>query len=47
MLLVVALLGCFCLVGLTVRRFDTRARWLLLACIAVLVLLDLARRSLL
>lgn len=46
MLLVVALLTCFCLVGLTIRRFDKRAGWLLLAGIAVLVLLDLVRRTL-
>ncbi|MEO8285475.1 MAG: hypothetical protein ABI670_03450 [Chloroflexota bacterium] len=46
MILVVVLLGYFCLVGLTARRFDTRARWLLLAGIAVLVMLDFARRSL-
>ena len=47
MLLVVALLGYFCLVGLTARRFDAGVRWLLLAGIVAFVLLDLARRSLL
>lgn len=46
MLLVVALLGYFCLVGLTARRFGMSVRWLLLAGIVVLVVLDLARRSL-
>jgi hypothetical protein len=47
MLLVVALLAYFCLVGLTARRFDTRAQLLLLAGIVVMVMLDLARRALL
>jgi hypothetical protein len=46
MILVVALLGWFCLVGLTARRFGGRARWLLLAGIVVLVMLDFAGRSL-
>jgi hypothetical protein len=46
MVLVVALLGYCCLVGLTARRIDGRARWLLLAGITALVLLDFARRSL-
>ena len=47
MLLVVALLGYFCLVGLTAQRFGTRTRWVLLAGVAALVMLDLARRLLL
>jgi hypothetical protein len=46
MLLVVALLGFFCLVGLTARRFSMSARWLMLAGIAALVIFDLARRAL-
>jgi hypothetical protein len=46
MLLVVALLGYSCLVGLTARRFDGRARWQLLAGIAALILIDFARRAL-
>jgi hypothetical protein len=47
MALVVALLGYFCLVGLATRRFGVRVRWLLLAGIVALVMLDLAARSLL
>ena len=46
MILVVALLGYFCLVGLTARRFGLRERGLLLAGIAALVMLDFAGRSL-
>lgn len=46
MLLVVVLLGYFCLVGLSSRGFGVRERWLLLAGIIVLVILDLARRTL-
>jgi hypothetical protein len=46
MLLVVALLIYFCLVGLTVRRFGVNARWLLLAGIIALVIFDFAGRSL-
>ena len=46
MILVVALLAYFCLVGLTASRFDARSRWLLLAGIVVLVMLDFARRAL-
>jgi hypothetical protein len=47
MFLVVALLVYFCLVGLTARRFGMSTKWLLLAGIVVLIMLDLARRSLL
>jgi hypothetical protein len=43
MILVVALLAYFCLVGLTARRFGLRERWLLLAGILALVMLDFAR----
>jgi len=46
MLLVVALLAFFCLVGLTARRFAARVQWLLLAGIVVLVMVDFARRAL-
>ena len=46
MILVVALLGYFCLVGLAAQRFGMRTRWLLLAGIAALVMLDYAGRSL-
>jgi hypothetical protein len=46
MVLVVALLAYFCLVGLTARRFGTRERLLLLAGIAALVFLDFAGRAL-
>ena len=46
MLLVVALLGYFCLLGLAARRFDARARWLLLVGIVALVMLDFATRAL-
>ena len=46
MLLVIALLGFFCLVGLTAHRFGMNVRWLVLAGIAALVILDLARRTL-
>jgi hypothetical protein len=46
MILVVALLGYFCLVGLIARRFDTRVRWILLAGIIALVMLDFLRRAL-
>jgi hypothetical protein len=46
MILVVALMAYFCLVGLTARRFDGRVRWLLLAGIAALVILDFVRRVL-
>ena len=44
MILVVALLGWFCLVGLTARQFDARVRWLLLAGIVVLVMFDFVSR---
>ena len=46
MILVVTLLAYFCLVGLFTRRFDTRTRWLLIAGVVALVLVDFARRSL-
>jgi hypothetical protein len=46
MILVLALLAYFCLVGLTARRFDTRTRWVLLAGIVALVMLDVVRRTL-
>jgi hypothetical protein len=46
MLLVVALLAFFCLLGLTARRFATSVRWVLLAGIFVLVVIDLASRTL-
>jgi hypothetical protein len=46
MLLVVALMGLFCLIGLSARNFDVRARWLLLFGIAALIALDFARRLL-
>jgi hypothetical protein len=46
MILVVALLAYFCLVGLTARQFGARERWLLLAGIFVMVMIDFARRTL-
>jgi hypothetical protein len=46
MILVAALLGYFCLVGLTARRFGVRVRWLLLVGIVALVMVDFASRSL-
>jgi len=46
MILVVALLGFFCLVGLTARRFSARVQWLLLGGIALLVMLDFVMRAL-
>jgi hypothetical protein len=46
MLLVVALLIYFCVIGLTARRFGAHMRWLLLAGIVALVMLDFARRAL-
>ena len=46
MLLVVALLAFFCLVGLTARRFGLSTRWVLLAGIVALIMLDVARRTL-
>lgn len=46
MVLVVALLVYFCLVGLITRRFDMRARWLLALGTVALVMLDFARRAL-
>lgn len=46
MVLVLGLLGLFCLVGLTARRFDMRTRWLTLAGIVALVMLDFATRLL-
>lgn len=46
MVLVVVLLAYFCLVGLTARRFDARAKWLLLAGIVIMVMFDFVRRSL-
>jgi hypothetical protein len=45
MILVATLLGYFCLVGLTTRRFGARTRWLLLAGIFALVMFDFASRS--
>ena len=47
MILVVALLVYFCLVGLIARRFGTGAKWLLLGGIVLLIMLDFVRRSLL
>jgi hypothetical protein len=47
MVLVVALLAYFCLVGLTARHFGMRERWLLLAGIVVFVMLDFVGRTLL
>ena len=46
MILVIALLGYFCLVGLSARRFGVRVQWLVLAGIVALVMLDFARRTL-
>lgn len=46
MVLVIALLAYFCLIGLAARRFGTHTRWLLLAGIVALVVLDFARRTL-
>jgi hypothetical protein len=46
MILVVALLAYFCLIGLITRRFDTRTRWLLMVGVVALVLVDFARRAL-
>lgn len=46
MLLILALLGYFCLIGLAARRFAGRVRWLLLAGIVALVMLDFATRTL-
>jgi hypothetical protein len=46
MILVAALLAYFCLVGLIARRFDARTRWLLLAGIIAMVMLDFASRTL-
>jgi hypothetical protein len=46
MLLVVALLAFFCLVGLTARRFGMSVRWLVLAGVVVLIMFDFARRTL-
>jgi hypothetical protein len=46
MLLVVALLAFFCLVGLTANRFSGGMRWLLLAGIFALVVFDFAERTL-
>jgi len=46
MILVLTLLGFFCLVGLTARRYGARAQWLLLAGIVALVMIDFARRTL-
>jgi hypothetical protein len=45
MLLVAALLAYFCVVGLTARNFGVRERWLLLAGIVALVMIDFAGRS--
>jgi hypothetical protein len=44
MLLVVALMGLFCLMGLSARNFDVRARRLLLFGIAALITLDFVGR---
>lgn len=44
MLLVVALMALFCLIGLSTRNFDARARRLLLFGIVALIALDFARR---
>ncbi len=46
MLLIVALLAFFCLVGLTAHRLGASARWLLLAGIVALVVINLATRAL-
>ena len=46
MILVIALLAYFCLVGLVARRFGMRVQWLLLAGIVALIMLDFAGRSL-
>jgi hypothetical protein len=46
MILVVALLAFFCLVGLFARRFGTSVRWLLLAGVVAMIMLDFARRAL-
>lgn len=46
MLLLVMLLGYFCLVGLAARRYGMRVQWLVLAGIIALVMIDLTRRSL-
>ena len=46
MVLVIALLGFFCLVGLTARRFGTSVRWLLLTGITAMVVLDFVARAL-
>jgi hypothetical protein len=46
MLLVVMLLGYFCVIGLAVRRFGAGVRWLMLAGVVALVMLDFAARAL-
>ena len=46
MILVLVLLGFFCLVGLSARHFGMSVRWLLLAGVVALVMIDLARRTL-
>ena len=46
MILVLALLAYFCLVGLAARRFGMGVRWLLLAGIVAMVMIDFARRAL-
>jgi hypothetical protein len=45
MILVVGMLAYFCLVGLTARHFGGRARWLLLAGIVTMVMLDVVTRA--
>jgi len=46
MLLIVVLLGYFCLIGLAARRFGAHVRWLVLAGIVALVMIDFATRAL-
>jgi hypothetical protein len=46
MVLVVALLVFFCVVGLAARRFTTSVRWLLLAGIAIMVAINFMTHAL-
>ena len=46
MILVVALLGYFCLIGLVARRLSAGVRWLVLVGIVALVMIDFATRVL-
>jgi hypothetical protein len=46
MVLVVVLLGFFCLVGLTARRYGVGVQWLLFAGIALMVILDFVTHAL-